>query len=239
MKKKFSIKITKPIVGKRFGVFQHIMKWAGSDKVDMRKYSSGDSAAQINWKLSAKYQELYTNIFQQEKSLNLDIFFDINYNRKGGDYPNIEQVRAYTEDIISYCQHQQIYITFFSPEQKLFGAKKLVTHTSKKNSDEAKKTLDEILLHVKKTKKFYQSSLHLFLHTAVKNKQRRAIVIFSDFLVLDEETKKLLHYLRTHHILFLFQLPIHHEQGQNYNRFYIKKTTPWKGSDEIELFQID
>jgi uncharacterized protein (DUF58 family) len=49
----------------------------------MRKYSVGDSASQINRKLSAKYQELYTNVFQQEKSLNLDIFFDINYNRRG------------------------------------------------------------------------------------------------------------------------------------------------------------
>jgi uncharacterized protein (DUF58 family) len=82
----------------------------------MRKYSSGDSAAQINWKLSAKYQELYTNIFQQEKSLDLDIFLDINYNRRGGDYPNVEQVRSYGEDMISYCKNQQIGIKFFVPE---------------------------------------------------------------------------------------------------------------------------
>lgn len=86
----------------------------------MRKYSAGDSASQINWKLSAKYQELYTNIFQQEKSLNLDMFFDINYNRRGGKIANAEQVRAYAEDIVSYCQHQQINITFFSSESKLF-----------------------------------------------------------------------------------------------------------------------
>jgi len=126
MKKKFSIKLTKPIAGKRFGVFQHIMKGAGSEKVDLRKYSAGDSASQINRKVSAKYQELYTNIFQQEKSLSLDMFFDINYNRRGGKRANVEQVRAYAEDIISYCQHQQINITFFYPEQKIFGVTKLV-----------------------------------------------------------------------------------------------------------------
>lgn len=86
----------------------------------MRKYSAGDSASQINRKLSAKYQELYTNIFQQEKSLSLDMFLDINYNRRGGNIPNEEQVLAYAEDIISYCQKQQIHITFFSPESRLF-----------------------------------------------------------------------------------------------------------------------
>ena len=86
----------------------------------MRKYSAGDSTSQINRKLSAKYQELYTNIFQQEKSLSLDMFFDINYNRRGGNIANEEQVLAYAEDIVLYCQKQQINITFFHSEQKFF-----------------------------------------------------------------------------------------------------------------------
>jgi uncharacterized protein (DUF58 family) len=86
----------------------------------MRKYSAGDSASQINRKLSAKYQELYTNIFQQEKSLSLDMFFDINYNRRGGKIANEEQVLAYAEDIVLYCQKQQITIRFFSPESRIF-----------------------------------------------------------------------------------------------------------------------
>jgi len=178
----------------------------------MRKYSSGDSASQINRKLSAKYQELYTNIFQQEKSLSLDIFFDINYNRRGGKITNGEQVHAYAEDIVSYCQHQQIDITFFYPEQKIFSSAKLIENGMKKNTDEIVQTLHEILSTVKKTKKIYESLLHIFLNTAIQRKQRRAIVIFSDLLALDKESKKLLHYLRIHHILFLFQLPIDSEQ---------------------------
>jgi hypothetical protein len=57
---------------------------------------------------------------------------------------------------------------------------------------------------------------------------------------VDEETKKLLHYLRTHHILFLFQLPIDKEQGQNYNKFFLQKSiTPSKNSNEIELLQVN
>lgn len=240
MKKKFSIKLTKPIVGKRFGVFQHIMKWAGSEKVDMRKYSAGDSASQINRKLSAKYQELYTNIFQQEKSLGLDMFFDINYNRRGGKIPNEEQVRAYAKDIITYCQKQQITIRFFSPESKLFWATTLAEKAMTKSKDEIFENLHDILAKVKKTKKIYTSSLNAFLNKAVEDKQRRAIVIFSDFLTMDEESKKLLHYLRKQHILFLFQLPIDPEQGQNYSRFFLQKSAPTKKrSNEIELLQVD
>jgi hypothetical protein len=63
---------------------------------------------------------------------------------------------------------------------------------------------------------------------------------------MDEESKKLLHYLRKQHILFLFQLPIDQEQWQNYSKFFLQKNilsatagTPWKWSDEIELLQVD
>lgn len=189
----------------------------------MRKYSAGDSSSQINRKRTAKYQELYTNIFQQEKSLNLDIFLDINYNRRGGKIANAEQVRAYSEDIISYCQHEQIGIRFFWSEQRWFGSAKLVEKTMPRNSDEVKKFLHDLLAKVKKTKKIYESSLLPFLTKAASEKSRRAIVIFSDFLTMDEETKKLVNYLKKQHIVFLFQLPIDPEQGQNYSKFFLKQ----------------
>ena len=101
-------------------------------------------------------------------------------------------------------------------------------------------TLHEILANVKKTRKWYSSLLNIFLQQAAEEKQRRAIVIFSDFLAMDEESKKLLHYLTKQHILFLFQLPIDQEQGQNYSKFFLSKTTlPSKNTGEIEMLQID
>lgn len=58
---------------------------------------------------------------------------------------------------------------------------------------------------------------------------------------MDKEAKKLLHYLKKQHILFLFQLPIDPEQGQNYSKFFLKKNTALtkKPSGEIELLQMD
>jgi len=240
MKKRFSIKLTKPIVGKRFGVFQHIIKWAGSEKVDMRKYSSGDGASQINWKLSAKYQELYTNIFQQEKSLVMDIFLDINYNRRGGKIPNREQAFSYTEDIFSYCKQQQIATTIHYPIHRRRGTSTLVQEDTKQHMREFRTIIEAIFAQVKKTKSYYTSYLHTFLHTAVKNKKRRAIVLFSDFLTMDDEAKQLIDYLKKHHILFLFQLPIDPDYGQNYEQFLLKphnkKTAQTKKpSGEIEM----
>jgi len=57
---------------------------------------------------------------------------------------------------------------------------------------------------------------------------------------MDTEAKKLLHYLKKQHILFLFQLPIDPEQGQNYSKFFLRKNAPAKKpSGEIELLQVD
>lgn len=97
-----------------------------------------------------------------------------------------------------------------------------------KNKDEIKNNLHEILAKVKTTKKIYESLLNVFLNNAIEEKQRRAIVIFSDFLAMDDESKKLLHYLRKQHILFLFQLPIDQEQGQNYSKFFLQKNASTK-----------
>lgn len=235
MQKKFSIKLTKPIVGKRFGVFQHIMKWAWSDKVDMRKYVVGDSASQINWKVSARHQELYTNIFQQEKSLQVDIFLDVNYNRRWGIVPNSEQVRAYASDILSYCHHEHIAVRFFYPKHQRLGKSKLITTSTTTNKEYLLNTLDEIIASTKTTKKRYSSLLADFLKKTGEDLPRRAIIIFSDFLTMDEPMKQLVHYLRKQHILFLFQLPIDPEQGQNYNKFLLKNPIMQNTRNEIEL----
>ena len=97
----------------------------------------------------------------------------------------------------------------------------------KKNTDEIMDTFHTILKTVHTTKPRYTSLLQSFLQLAASRKSRRAIVIFSDFLTLDEEQKKLIHYLDQHHIIFLFQLPIDPDYGQNYTSFFLqKKTTP-------------
>lgn len=140
--------------------------------------------------------------------------------------PNNEQVRAYASDILSYCQHEHIAVRFFYPQQQRLGKSLLMTTPPKKNKDELLTTLDEIIASTKKTKKRYSSLLADFLKKTGEDLPRRAIVIFSDFLTMDEPMKQLIHHLRKQHILFLFQLPIDPEQGQNYSKFFLEKTAP-------------
>jgi hypothetical protein len=68
-----------------------------------------------------------------------------------------------------------------------------------------------------KSPKRYHSSIDEFLSHIATNKRRRAIVIFSDFLGVDEAQVKQLQQLKKEHVLMLFQLPVNKELGQNYD----------------------
>lgn len=119
---------------------------------------------------------------------------------------------------------------FFYPQQRFFGSPDLIVTDTTKNRNEMFDTLSMILSTVHKTKKIYHSLLSTFLQQTLSqtsssrpSTNRRAIVIFSDFLTMDKYTKKLLNYLKTQHIIFFFQLPIDTEQGQNYHRTFLTK----------------
>ena len=95
----------------------------------MRKYSAGDPFKYINRKQTAKHSELYTSLFQQEKDISLDVFFDVNYNRKGvrdvknvndvknvkNDIPNYEKVAEFFADMMVYCKKNGIRVHIFYP----------------------------------------------------------------------------------------------------------------------------
>lgn len=51
----------------------------------------------------------------------------------------------------------------------------------------------------------------------VKNKKRRALVIFSDFLGLEIPDIRHLQQIKKEHALVLFRLPIDLQLGQNYD----------------------
>jgi hypothetical protein len=63
----------------------------------------------------------------------------------------------------------------------------------------------------------YHSYIDEFLSRIATNKRRRAIVIFSDFLGVDEAQVKQLQQLKKEHVLLLFQLPVNKKLGQNYD----------------------
>lgn len=62
--------------------FSSLSKWEWYDLEDIKEYEKSDNIRRINWKISAKYDKEYTNIYKFEKEPILDIFLDIDYNFK-------------------------------------------------------------------------------------------------------------------------------------------------------------
>jgi uncharacterized protein (DUF58 family) len=120
VKNKFSLDPKKLIAGKYFGQFQSIFSGLGTEASDIRPYTQGDSARTINRKASAKQQQLYSNVYHQEKAIAIDILRDVNYNWNGKiqGKKNYESVRDMMSDIIFYAKTYGATLNIFTPQRK-------------------------------------------------------------------------------------------------------------------------
>lgn len=220
MKSKFLIKIKKLIAGKYFSTFQSIFKWSGLEITDVRKYSSGDPFRYINRKQTAKHNELYTSLFQQEKDISLDVFFDINYNWKW--QTNLEKVNEFFADMMIYCKQNGIRVRIFYPSHEWFFAQtQLKEIVVDKHRERAYQWSEDLHRLVVWTTKKYQTALPQFFDLAKKNTKKRAMIIFSDFLDVSEDQRHLLKYFDKEHTLGLIQIPVSLSEGQNYSYFLL------------------
>ena len=221
MKKGFSLDPKKLIAGKYFGQFQSIFSGLGTEVSDVRPYTPGDSAKTINWKTTAKHQQLYSNVYQQEKAIAIDIFLDVNYNRNGKmqDKRNVDVVREMFSDIILYAKTYGATLTLLYPETsgRLWKSTKLRELVVGKNYEKAINLMIQLSDIAKKQATKYQTYISEFLGRMSLNKRRRAIVVFSDFLALDAKQVKQFQQAKKDHVLMLFQLPVNKDMGQNYD----------------------
>jgi len=230
MKSKFLIKMKKLIAGKYFSTFQSIFKWSGLEVTDVRKYSAGDPFKYINRKQTAKHNELYTSLFQQEKDITLDVFFDVNYNRKGKqtslplrslppyqegqtrdekNQSNYEKVSEFFADMMVYCKKNGIRAHIFYPSYSRFSSNAIIKEiVIDKHREKAYQRIEELQWIVKRMSKSYRTALSQFLNLAKTNTKRRAVVIFSDFLDVEENELHLLKHFDKEHALGLIQIPV-------------------------------
>ncbi len=210
MQTAFIIKLKRRIAWKRFSNFESVFHGNGLEIDDFRTYVRGDTPKSINRKLSAKMNKLFVNTFQEDKSVDLDVFLDINYNRKGTtQYGNNAQlVLDLLGDILIYSKKYLVNLHIFIPEY--------IQQANSYNLIDAYSLLDRfphILTHISKK---YQSGLDTFLIHAKNKRKTRAFVIISDFLDVDSKQKNIFEQLRKDHALYLFRIPIHPYFGQNY-----------------------
>ena len=194
---------------------------------DVRPYTPGDSAKTINWKTTAKHQQLYSNVYQQEKAIQIDIFLDVNYNRNGKmqGKRNVEVVRDMFSDIILYAKTYGATLAILYPETsgRLWKSTKLREVVVGKNYEQAIALMRKLSDITKKQGLKYHTYISEFLGRIAINKRRRAIVVFSDFLALHEQHVKQFQQAKKEHVLVLFQLPVNKEMGQNYDSGMIRE----------------
>jgi len=75
--KDIEIHVRKILNSDFFGAYHSHFLWNGLDFRDLREYVPGDSVKRIDWKTSARSNEIYIKNFEQERDLNLVFILDI------------------------------------------------------------------------------------------------------------------------------------------------------------------
>ncbi|MBP7848230.1 DUF58 domain-containing protein [Patescibacteria group bacterium] len=79
---------------------------------DSRRYQPGDQKATINWKQSAKHDQLYVNEYEAERTATVDFFLDINANRSAGvDATNRSLVKNLIADYMVFAVENGLITT--------------------------------------------------------------------------------------------------------------------------------
>jgi len=201
------IKLRKRLSWSYAGQFRSMLKGAGVELVDTRKYVAGDAKKFVNWKQSAKHNDLYVSLFAQEKDVQVDLFCDVNYNRSS----------RFVQDIL-WDMLADLVVT------GLVDGMRLMVYTLADNwrvwsirqwSDWYVAQADLWLL-IDEQGSEYHSWLSAFLHRMGHHTKKRVICVVSDFLALsDLEVQRLLALAVDHHLVLL-RVRVDPHEGVNY-----------------------
>lgn len=212
------LKIKKILQGKHSNIFQSLQKWSWLEIIDFRKYQDGDDYRSINRKISARFDQLFVDIYRQEKDIERHILRDINHNRLWwSKKPIYEIAKRYMQEIIFIAKQTNCTITLHYPENK-----KLITKPLRKNRPWMIGTLPLLWSLSKKSPKNYYSALPLFLKKQKTINKRHGIIIFSDGLLRNEELEKTRSFLKKkNHCIFL-EIPVLLNSGINFEKQELK-----------------
>jgi len=188
------------------GQFRSIFKWSGIEVADSRKYVAWDAKKLINWKQSAKHNDLYVSLFEQEKDAHVDLFCDINYNRKNAAmYATVMDVLT---DLLIVGQWQWIrmYLYWWKDGISRIWLRK----------QEWVSVQDTLSQTINKQKPLYSSHISSFLDHMMQIKKKRIIVIVSDFLTLSDADYHRIQLLMKDHHIVLLRLSVDSYEWLNY-----------------------
>ncbi len=214
--RKFEFKFRKILSWKVFWDFLSYFKWDWIEFDDFRPYIAGDDVRSINWKLTAKYDSLFINLFKQQKDSEIHILFDINRNWNWYDWNKYTKEKIYElfSDLLIFSNKFKANIIWYYPYKNDLKLNKI------SNNFAAWywfiKRIDWLL---EKQSYFYSSSISEFLKIQKKLRKKRIIIIVSDFLSLSWNDVKILNILKKYNEVLLFRFSIAKIEGLNYNSF--------------------
>lgn len=179
------------------GNFAARLLWSGVDVEEQREYALGDEKRSINRKMSAKYDQLFVNLFHEEKMIDVVLCCDVNYNWK---WENLKSFLSFFAQLTHYFQKEKAHISACLSDHSLVW---LHTPVGQKAFVERLSTMTNNVFPL------YSSSLTQLLTEQSMITKRRLLIIVSDFLVYNEQERKLVDGLRERNEVRLVQLPTH------------------------------
>ncbi len=117
------IKTRRNIFGSNSGGNPSLFSGTGLDFSELREYSIGDDIRSINWKVTAKKQTPYINVFNEERELNILCVFILSGSIFFGTKRLKQEVMAETLSLISYSalkNNDRLSTMIFSDKEEFY-----------------------------------------------------------------------------------------------------------------------
>jgi uncharacterized protein (DUF58 family) len=117
------LRAKKDVFSGNLGEHLTTFKGDGLDFREIREYDHGDDIRKINWKATAKGSGLKTNVFNEERELNIVLAFMVSGTLNFGSVKLKQEVVAEILALLSYSAlkgHNRLQGQFFSDKSELF-----------------------------------------------------------------------------------------------------------------------
>ncbi len=162
------------------GEYHSTFKGRGMTFSEVRQYQYGDDVRSIDWNVTARYQEPYVKVFEEERELTLMLLVDVSGSANFGTQEQLKRDTlteiAATLAFSALQNNDKVGLLLFSDEVELFIA-------PKKGKSHALRIIRELLEQQPKSPKTDISTALEYMSRILK---KRAIVfVLSDFLDSD------------------------------------------------------
>jgi len=121
--KEILIKTKRRLFGANIGNNVSVFQGNGLDFSEIKEYSVGDDVKKINWKITAKEQKPFINVFNEERELNIVAAFMISGNIFFGSVRQKQEVMSEILTILGYSavkNGDRFTTVFFSDKEEKF-----------------------------------------------------------------------------------------------------------------------